>query len=221
MKNECVVGGAIKGSDDRVDAWSSVERLVQTLGESLPSGLSVRLHQRFGSIEALLQASEHDLLSLGVDAELSRRMEVVFSVLRSIHVGRSSSVCLRSSLVSVLDRSVATVPPGQNALFAFLLDGTRRELILNTHPSSGRDLPLGAYLIKMLRLSAGPWCIAMLRPGGEPTVSEISTARRWQRMARLLGVDLVYVAVASGRRRWIASADVSEHKCFGERASDL
>lgn len=67
------------------------------------------------------------------------------------------------------------------------------------------DVTAGRWIVTLMELGQGPWWIVVFRAGGVPTTREHEAADRLHGAARLLGVNLAAVVVATrGRGCFVA-----------------
>jgi DNA repair protein RadC len=110
-------------------------------------------------------------------------------------------------VATLAERLRGQVPTGERAVLGVRADGAGEPVTLALGEGLGPQTRPGALLVRLLETGAGPWWVAVLRPGTGPTSREREAADRLFAAAALLGLRLEGLLVIAGRRHWAVAQE--------------
>lgn len=195
-------------------ALMPAELLALVLGTGLGQGedvlqLACRVLTEVGGVDGLATATVDELRSVhGIGPVKAARIRAAFEL-----AWRATGACLveeprplehTESVEAVIARLRGQISPGERAVIGYRPGLELPPITLALGEVLGPRSRLGSYLARLLAEGVGPWWVVVLRPSSSE-VRDIERVRADDLLeaAHLVGVDVDYVVLLSGRTHHI------------------
>ena len=193
---------------------TGAELIAIVLGTGRGSGedalqLGARLHGELGGLHGLADASLDALLGVvGIGPVRAARLLAMFEIGERVRPAVDHELECQGELepdspLAVFARRVrGQVAISETALMAWAAIEGGETITLALGEALHDATRSGAILSQLLRRGPGPWWLAAIRQGGEPSKCETAAAARVARAANLVGVDLDHIVLVGTTDFW-------------------